>query len=354
MILAAGCKNNNNPEPDAPAAFDKKTLLESVADKIIIPNLKTLQSSTDRLVLAGNAFQSGPDSLRLQALRAAWDSAYVDFLHVNAFNFGPGEVPITGTLADNLGIWPVNVNRVEQRIIQKNYTFTDFERDSRGFQALDYLLFSDSALIRFNQPGTGPDRLAYLNAVIQHIQGWVTNVNNGWNVYRQEFIQNDGKDAGSSVSLLYNQFLLSYEGIKNFKLGLPAGLRAGQTQAEPTKTESYYSGYSTRHLKEHFAAIRNIWTGNARNGAEGIGFDDWLNSIQDGKTLLGETRAQFNAIADFNATFNDNTALSTFIQTDLTRVQSWYTEYQKFTRYLKSDLSSLIGIAITYSSGDGD
>jgi uncharacterized protein len=35
-------------------------------------------------------------------------------------------------------------------------------------------------------------------------------------------------------------------------------------------------------------------------------------------------------------------------------VDALHTELQKHTRFFKSDMSSLLGIAITFSSGDGD
>jgi len=41
------------------------------------------------------------------------------------------------------------------------------------------------------------------------------------------------------------------------------------------------------------------------------------------------------------------------LQNDL-NIEALYHELQIHTRYFKSDMSSLLGITITYSSGDGD
>lgn len=354
LLMVSSCKRKQEPDTDSSSEFSKKQMLESMADKIILPNFNQLKQSLVEFKLNCDSFRLNPTNTRLMQLRQNWDTAYVDFLHCNAFNFGPGEIPVTGTFAENLGIWPVNVSRVEQRIQDKNYSFSDFERDTRGFQTIEYLIFSSGALAKFQDSTSGLDRRAYLEALSNHLSNWVYTVVDAWPAYRQTFINNDGKDAGSSTSLLYNNFLLSFESIKNYKLGIPAGIRAGQTQAEPDKSESYYSGYSTRHLKEHFKAIENIWRGNSRTGTEGIGFDDWLNSLQDGKALLSETQTKFEELKTLNNTFQDSISIAQFVQSDVSKVQNWYTEYQKFTRYVKSDLSSLIGIAITYSSGDGD
>ncbi len=300
FLMVSSCKRKPGPDPDSSSEFSKKQMLESLADKIILPNFNQLKQSVAAFKINCDSFNLNPTNTRLTQLRQNWDSAYVDFIHCNAFNFGPGEIPVTGTFAENLGIWPVNVSRVEQRILDKNYSFSDFERDTRGFQTIEYLLFSPGSLAKFQDSISGPDRRAYLEALSNHLSNWVFTVVDAWPTYRQTFVNNDGKDAGSSASLLYNNFLLSFESIKNYKLGIPAGIRAGQTQAEPEKSESYFSGYSTRHLKEHFKAIENIWRGNSRTGTEGIGFDDWLNSIQDGKSLLSETQTKFAELNTMN------------------------------------------------------
>mgnify|MGYP007059449494 CR=1 FL=1 len=46
--------------------------------------------------------------------------------------------------------------------------------------------------------------------------------------------------------------------------------------------------------------------------------------------------------------------MSELITTDAGRLENLHTEMQKLTRFFKSELSSLLGISITYSSGDGD
>jgi hypothetical protein len=42
------------------------------------------------------------------------------------------------------------------------------------------------------------------------------------------------------------------------------------------------------------------------------------------------------------------------VQSAPTAATNFHTELQKHTRFFKSDMSSLLGLAITFSSGDGD
>jgi len=354
-VIAVACKGDKDKDKntDPSVSFDKKTMLTHMADQIIIPNLNALASSVTLLDQQLDSFIQNPNQTRLTQVQNQWNLAFIDFLHCNAFNFGPGEKSVVGTMTENLAIWPVNAVRVEEKINTGNLNFNDFERDSRGFQTLEYLLFEPNALAAFQ--GSGADaRKTYLKAVSTHIKQWIDDMNQAWPAYRQTFIDNDGKDAGASVAVLYNEFLKSYESIKNFKIGIPAGTRAGQTQVEPLKVESYYSQYSIQHIRENFYAIENIWRGRSRNGNDGPGFDDWLETLQDGKNLKAQTETNFQVMRQANDAFQNTESLSNLVQNDLPRVQAWYTEYQKFTRFIKSDLSSLIGIAITFSSGDGD
>jgi len=355
LIQVTSCKKDK-PKDKQDTSFDKKEMLISFSDKVIIPSLNDLMASTENLSTQTAKFADNPTAANLDSLRASWKATHVAFLYCHSFNYGPGEKPIIGMMAENIGIWPANTVRIEERIQTNNTNFTaDFERDTRGFMALDYLLYeNNSANSLIN--GTEPNRMNYLLAVVEHIRSWVSGVHSGWTTggYRTTFINNDGKDVGSSIGMIYNEFLKSYEAIKNFKLGLPAGKRAGQTQTEPTRVEAYYSGLSNYFIKEHLKAVENLWRGRSKLGEDGIGFDDWLASLKDGANLKTTTEQRFAILAEETAKLGNDERLSDLIINDLNRVELLYEEYAETTRFIKSDLSSLIGIAITFSSGDGD
>ncbi len=178
---------------------------------------------------------------------------------------------------------------------------------------------------------------------------------NAWNgAYYTEFIGNKGTDAGSSTSQCYNEFVRSFESAKNFKLGLPLGKRPGQIQAEPQLVEAYYSGKSLECLRLHLTAIENIWYGRSKSGQDGVGFREYLEKVEGGPALIISTETQLAALRTALAAVSDTPALSVQITNANPQLETLYTEFQKMTRYFKSDLSSLLGIAITFSSGDGD
>lgn len=350
MLFTMGCKDDTN-DSSAAGAFDRKLLLENFADNIIIPYWGQMKTATDALNTAADALTATPNAGTLQAAQTAWTNAYTAWLYCNSFNYGPGEKPIFGMVNENIGTWPVNMGVVESRIAAADFKFDDFRRDSRGLLTVEYLLFTPNAVDSFT---VSTNRRQYLQKVIADIKTWVDENNTGWATYRNAFVANTDKSAGSPTSMLYNEFVKSYEAIKNFKIGLPAGKRAGQTQAEPQLCEAYYSGQSVKFIKEHFKAVERMWRGIGANGTDGIGFDDYLDKVTGGNALKTETLAQLTAVYNANSGFANTEILSQMVTNDVARVDALHTEYQKMTRFFKSDLSSLLGIAITFSSGDGD
>jgi hypothetical protein len=97
-------------------------------------------------------------------------------------------------------------------------------------------------------------------------------------------------------------------------------------------------------LKAHLNTLETLWRK----------FIPYLQSIEGGNALISATEAQLtstknalNVVAETPSFADQITALPASFDT-------LNTEFQKLTRYFKSDMSSLLGIAITYASGDGD
>jgi uncharacterized protein len=343
-------------QTDAGNDFDRSAMLQNFADHIIKPQLLELQISVNALKVSADAFAVNPTGENLSACQNAWVEAYSDWQFANAFNFGPGgEDGLRKGLIEEAGTFPVNVTKIENNITAGNTNMGDFNRDARGFLAVEYLIFNlqddnEQLLSDFES-----NRGTYLKALVQRLKTQIDDVVSVWSGnYAAEFVSNNGTDVGSSTSQLYNEFVRSFEAIKNFKIALPLGLRPGQTQTEPQLVEAYYSGRSLAMAKLHLAAIANIWHGKSREGSDGVGFREYLQSVTGGEELIASTEAQ---LANVSAALNvipENERLSVLIDTEFSEIESFHTELQKQTRYFKSDMSSLLGIAITFSSGDGD
>ncbi|WP_338813010.1 imelysin family protein [Bernardetia sp. Wsw4-3y2] len=333
--------------------FDRKELLENIATNLIVPSYQNLESNTNLLVEATQNFTQNPSVSTLEAAQTAWKSAYLSFQDANVYNFGAAQGTL-GSLLENVGTFPVSETKIENYIAAGNSSLNNFDRDSRGFLGVEYLLFDKENKTSVVEKYTDPNRKEYLLAVVQNIQTEVKKVSDTWtNGYKETFTNNTGTDAGSGVSILFNEWNKSFESIKNFKLGLPLGRRAGQTQADPKLVEAYYSKESILFLKAHFENIERVWYGKSLNGQDGVGFEEYLMSVEGGEAVVLETKTQLEEVKKaINLLPNED--LQTQISSNPTAINNLLTEMQKLTRFFKSEMISLLGITITYDSGDGD
>ena len=357
LVLSAcdsGSKGGSSTDTD----FDRSKMLDNMAQNLIRPAYADLSNKLTALQASASAFAVNPSETTLAPLRQAWFAAAQTWQYANAYNFGPAsEDGLRKGLVEEVGTFPVSEEKVEVAIAAGQWNFNDFNRDARGLYTVEYLIFGKNNGSTEQVVGTflaQPTRLLYLVALCSDLKDRVAAVESGWQTYSASFLANAGTSAGSSTSQLYNQFVQSFEAIKNFKVGLPLGKRPGQTSALPEKVEAYYSGQSLQLLENHLTALENIWRGRSREGVDGIGFREYLNDVTGGPELIAQTETQLASIKTALAALPKNQPLAAQITSNPMAVETLYTELQKHTRFFKSDMSSLLGIAITYSSGDGD
>lgn len=356
ILTTVACNDDNKQNIDS-GNFDRAIMLTNYADNLIIPSYTALLTKVD--VLKHNInLMIKPESTAEQLLqvREAWFEVAQQWQFCNSYNFGPaGEMGIKKGLNEEIATFPIAETKLINFINANDTAFANFDRDTRGIYAIEYLLYtpglSNNQILDSIKNNT--NKINYLNALIGNVRKNVGDVVTQWSAYRGNFMSNKGTDIGSSTSMLYNEFLKSYEGLKNYKFGIPLGRRPGQTEPLPQQVEAYYSGISTSLAKLHWQSVKQIWEGMAANGADGPGFKEYLQNVPGGNDLISLTQTQVAAV-DAKLNLLPATKLSDAISQQFNVVDDVHTELQKTTRFFKSDMSSLLGIAITYSSGDGD
>lgn len=352
LVGFVSCEESEIPEENS---FDRADMLSNVTQNLIVPAYTDLQAAVNVLESSAEDFIQNPNLGSLETFQEAWETAYGNWQYANAFNFGPaGEQGTRRSLQEEVGTFPVSPEKIEVALMGSP-NFNDFNRDTRGFLAVEYLIFGNEATNEeVVSSFSSQNRKDYLTGAVSDINQRIAEVLSQWNGgYASEFTQNLGTDAGSSTSMLYNEFVKSFESAKNFKLGLPLGRRPGQTQAEPKLVEAYYSGKSAAMLGMHLEALDNIWHGRSRQGQNGKGFREYLESVVGGQALIEATEAQMAEVKVALENLPD-VPLTEQVQNLSEPADRLHTELQKHTRYYKSDMSSLLGISITFSSGDGD
>ena len=354
-ILISSCQQD---EKAVPNSFDRNSFLANMAEGFIVPTYNQLLKESQSLDSKAEVFNQNPNQDNLKALQNSWTNAYSIWQRANAFNFGPaGEEGTRKTLLEEIAVFPVSEAKINSILENNSFNINDFNRDARGFLAVEFLIFDrknedEKILTAFKSES----RKTYLKALTNHIQERVKFVADAWNGnYKSQFLKANGTESGSSTSNFYNDFVKSFEALKNFKVGLPLGKRPGQTGVMPDLVEARYSGKSLDFLKLHIQNLDQIWNGKPYNSdAYGVGFKKYLESVEGGTELIKQSESQMLNVINAADNISTTSRFSDVLATDPSRIETLHIELQKQTRFFKSDMSSVLGIAITYSSGDGD
>jgi uncharacterized protein len=356
VLITLGCKKEKDKDEDK---FDREMMLKNYADNLIIPAYQDAITALNELSAEIDVFSGDVTITNLEKAQSAWLHAFEEWQFACMFNVGPAsEDGLNKSLNEEIATFPVSETKINNILSSGQFNMNDFNRDARGFLAIEYLLFggiqiSNADVIHLFQ--TQPTRATYLQALVGHSLSRVNTVLTEWNgAYKTQFIKNNGTDVGSSTSQLYNEFVKSFETIKNLKLELPLGLRPGQTQTEPQLVQAYYSGYSMDIIKKHTQAIENFYFGRSKGNFEGSSFRDYLQTVVGGPELITQTLEQWSNVLAAQNAVPTNSPMSEQITSGPQPLLEFREELQKHTRFFKSDMSSRLGIAITFSSGDGD
>lgn len=345
VFITFACKKKDAPE------FDRKAMLSDMQAKVISPAYINLSSKMGSFNSTLSTFLASPSLDNLTNARTAFLTTYLAYQHVSCFDFGPA---LDYGLNASLNTYPTDTVKIKANISSGTYTLGAAENIAAiGLPALDYLLFSGSDLAVINRFTTDENAAAtqiYCTAIIEKMKSETEAVVNSWETgYAATFKAADGTDVGSSLSLLYNGFVKDLELLKNAKIGIPSGQFSGG-EPLPAYVEAYYSGKSQLLALENTSALKTVF-----KGADGIGFDDYLNFIEQENSL------PVNAITienQFDLCYAKITALgdpfSADIPVNFSGFSTTFQELKKLVAYAKTDLSSALGILITFSDTDGD
>ena len=349
IILSCSDDNGGNPKVD----IDKEALLTNYADNLIIPSFELLYSNVLDLEKKFEDLEAGYDESKLNKLQQSFHEVRKNWQHCSLFGFGPAEEVL---LRQAINTFPTDTNRIKDNILSGEYSLsTSSNFKAKGLPALDYLLYS----VEFKDEAdkfSDRNRLDYIKDIINDIKSNVEYVRDEWQTYREEFISRTGNDVGSSLSQMINEFVYDYEITKNARLAIPIGLRS--TDILPYNFEAPYSQLSSNLLSEVFESHRKFIEGPENNDeTKTDNIYEYLNEISAtrGDSLLADVilREFDETVLVFNR-IDVSFFKSVFVESQRLIIEDIYKNMQETTVLLKNDMTSALGIRITYQDNDGD
>jgi len=357
VLLLVSCDSDDSGG-DSSGNFDRKSMLTNIADNVIVPAYDSLSATTQTLLAQTQELNFGSSADKVENLRISWKHALKQWQYAALYDFGPAS---DQGLLSFFNLFPVSTTHIEDNIASGNYNLeTAANIDAIGLQAMDYLLFgieSDAADLA-NYFSENPGYINYLieNATLMNnkatatLQGWTSG-------YRDSFVNATGTDIGSSLGQLVNVGIQYFEvHLRDAKIGIPAGARSSSGTPLPLQVEAYYNGaVSKEMLVNGIEGWQNMFNGNSRTGEQGSGLDDYLKFL--GTTFNGNPLHEGINERMENAktqTLNLSSDLREAVVNQQNECMDIFSELQQSVVLLKVDMTSAMGIQITYVDNDGD
>jgi len=345
-------------------SFDRGALLSNLADSIIVPSYENYVSTLDDISVATESFINSPSIITLEELREDFVTAYMAWQFVGQYEIGRAEEIRLQELTND---FPADTSMLQNSLAagQGNLSIAVVVGE-QGFPALDYILYgfadSEVALVdSFTNSSLATQYGSFLTQVVDKLASDATDVLNDWNNgFRDEFVTTINGSVAGSVSRTVNDFIFYYESeIRSNKVANPAGVfsRAGETL--PSFAEGFYSQDNSKQLLlASLDAVIRFYRGESFDqGTDGIGLDDYLNSLTgcDGANLDAEIQTSLQEAIDFiDTNFDDNIAEMVSTEEGRNIALAGFNELQDVVISVKTDLLQFLNVSADFQDADGD
>ncbi|MCB0477402.1 MAG: imelysin family protein [Crocinitomicaceae bacterium] len=348
-LFLFSCKENNKDVQD----YDRVPMLTNIADNIIIPNYEAMATDLNQLKASLDSLNANMTQTWLDSVKFYWYQSYSQWQYCKVFEIGPAS---DYALRSSMNTFPTDTSLIESNISNGSYTLGSLGNiQAIGFPALDYLLYADSDADILNRIATSANFRQYLADVVEKMATDVNLVLTQWTTsYRNSFVASTGSASGSSTNNLYNALIFDLELIKNAKYGIPLGKDILDV-ARPTYVEALYSGISNHLARENMTSIEDVFLGRDLDGNDGVGFDDYLDFVgakRGAEDLSLVIKNQFANLETEMMSLPD--PLSNALSTNYSQIDNLYFSIRTQVLYMKTDMSSALGLLIEFDSNDGD
>lgn len=344
----AGAWFGCGPEP---VADRRRQLLQSWTGDFLLARYTTFIEKIAELGTASTGLEGSPDGDDLSNAQVAWRNARRPWKETEVFKFGPVEdEPLR--FGAKIDFWPVRPDAIEA-VLESSEALDpdDLGAAAKGLPALEYLLFSESALSGFRETKR---RYEYLRVLIDDLEVQARGLKEAWDRDGGNY-QSVLVDAGRgsemydtlsmALSEVVNRMGFTIENIRADKLG--AGIAADGTP-QPDKLESQFSHRSIGDIRDNLRGIELLYFGDEAQRI--LALDDYLQhrGYQLGgrmKEELANSRRALGAI---------NLPLSVAIVDEQKFVAEAIETLAGLQRLIQADVIGALSLSVRFNDNDGD
>lgn len=338
--------------------FDRKAMLENITNNYILPGYDIYMADIEIFEQTLLTFKTTPNQTNLETLREDYLDAVKSWQTVSFLDFGPANVV---ALIGQTNTYPVDTTLILDNIALGGYSLAAGNQYvAKGWQSIDYLLYKEATITdNLTYLTSDPNIIVYLEDVVADLKTNTAYVISSWSTYKTEFIDNNLSNAtGSSVSEMMNAVVQNYEVyIRKGKIGVPTGVFNGFSQQPmPGNVEGLYMEDELELAKHTMSYFKRFLNGmNYEGTSDDLGLLDYgtyVGATVNNNSLSQVINSQIDVIINISET--NGVAWSEMVVQDPITSGDIYTEYQKLIPYLKVDLTSALGVIVTYQDNDGD
>jgi predicted lipoprotein len=319
-------------------------VLRSLIERVALPEARAVDEAQTELNARLAELERAPEAPALHAVQTTWKRALLAWECARAFRIGP---VIESRALLRAMFWPVRSEALESmRAESSSFDAARIDRlgvDVRGMFALEWLLFGKPAQLLQSVTPEGAHARALSSALAQNVQRYAQTTRK---------LLGDGSaltaslnsDEQQSVSRFVDLMIITVEGLTNQRLApLLQPTAAGKALVHGTRGE--LSGMSSELVVAQLTATSQLYLGD---GGPGLGalVKTAAPAIDQHLRLL--FRAALAAVRALDE------PLERVAAGDPSRIVRAHAALKDLERALKSELTSALGVTLTFESGDED
>jgi predicted lipoprotein len=349
-ILLA-CSNTGAPERNY------GPLLKNLTENVILPEHQDFDTQADALVVAVQALSDKPSADNVAAAQAAWREARRAWRVLDAVHIGP---ELTLHIAERIDVTPVDAAGIEAIVTGTDavddQAVADAGGKKKGFLALEYLLWPDSAAINdtpapaLANDDAAPRRRTWAISIADEIAKSAHQLDDAWEPSSGNYAEQlELAGAGGTQyatqraavdDLVAGGVANALEYIVGVRLALPLGRKTGTP--DPTQDPTLRSDSAVADIQASLSGVAALYQGD--------GFSSVVK-VQNNKldsAVTADLEASKEKLAAIPSPFGDA------VVNDTKAVQEAYDATKTLKDTWNTDLSSALGAIPQPSDIDGD